>query len=166
MAPGSDDTSSLHLLGAGSLPKEPGRPEASLLEKFPNRFCANLCIVQITFPEYTSLCPVTGQPDFGTIRVEYIPDQYCVESKSFKLYMFAWRNERAFMESITNTILEDLFCVLEPFWCRVKGLFVPRGGTQIHIFAEKYKEVDPALKLEVEKAANSWKLESAPRNWP
>lgn len=156
----ADDTSSLKLLGAGSLPRKPGRPSTAMLETFPNRFPGRPYIIRILFPEYTSLCPVTGQPDFGTICVEYIPDKLCVESKSFKLYMFAWRNESAFMESITNTILENLCSALEPFWCRVKGLFMPRGGTQIQILAEEYKDADEPTRRKIEIAVNSWKLES------
>ncbi|MBD5641715.1 MAG: NADPH-dependent 7-cyano-7-deazaguanine reductase QueF [Desulfovibrio sp.] len=129
-----------------------------MLEAFPNRFPGRPYIIRIVFPEYTSLCPVTGQPDFGTIYVEYIPDRLCVESKSFKLYMFAWRNERAFMESITNAILDDLCGAIAPLWCQVKGIFVPRGGTQIQVFAEEFKETDPLARQKAERAAASWKL--------
>ncbi len=92
--------------------------------------------------------------------MEYIPDKLCVESKSFKLYMFAWRSQQSFMETITNTILDDLFEVLDPFWCRVKGLFVPRGGTQIHVFAEKYKET--ADTAAIRQAVADWRMESNP----
>ena len=126
-----DDVTGLRLLGGGSLPSVADGPRASLLEAFPNRYPHRPYVISITFPEFTSLCPVTGQPDFGTISVEYIPDEWCVESKSFKLYMFAFRTHQSFMESITNTILEDLVAVLAPAWCRVKGLFVPRAGGRL-----------------------------------
>ena len=116
----------------------------------------------MAFPEYTSLCPVTGQPDFGTIVVEFIPDQKCVESKSFKLYMFAFRNHQSFMETITNTVLEDLWTVLEPCWCRVKGLFVPRGGTRIHVFAEQFKDMPEEKDAAVRAAVQAWRTESDP----
>lgn len=120
-----DQTQHLHVLGTGKMPELQGGPSTALLESFPNRYPQRPYVISIAFPEFTSLCPVTGQPDMGTITVEYIPDQLCVESKSFKLYMFAFRNHQSFMETITNTVLEDLWTVLEPCWCRVKGLFVP-----------------------------------------
>lgn len=160
--PKKDDISNLKLLGKGSLPSLTVGPSTALLEAFPNRFPDRFYIISITFPEYTSLCPVTGQPDFGTICVEYIPDQLCVESKSFKLYMFAWRSQQSFMETITNSILDDLCSLLDPFWCRVKGLFVPRGGTQIHVFAEKYKNVQPSLQESLRLTVSTWKKEPDP----
>ena len=84
-----DDTRNLKLLGLGKMPQLDHGPDKSILEIFPNRFPQRPYIIRIEFPEFTSLCPVTGQPDFGTIMVEYIPHEFCVESKSFKLYMFA-----------------------------------------------------------------------------
>lgn len=155
-----DDATTLKLLGNGTLPSNPGRPAASLLETFPNKFPNRLYIVRLGFPEYTSLCPVTGQPDFGTIIIEYIPDALCVESKSFKLYMFAWRSEKTFMETVTNVILEDMISALQPWWCMVKGLFVPRGGTQIQVFAEEYKNSDCEIRKRAENMANLWKQAS------
>lgn len=160
--PHKDDTSGLRLLGAGSLPSVSGAPSASLLEAFPNRYPQRPYVVNITFPEFTSLCPVTGQPDFGTISVEYVPDQWCVESKSFKLYMFAFRNHQSFMETITNTVLEDLLAVLSPAWCRVKGLFVPRGGTRIHVFAEEYKPLGGEKEAAVRALVAAWRSEPDP----
>lgn len=151
-----DITSGLRILGAGTLPEPGAGPSQKLLEAFPNRFPNRFYVVSIVFPEYTSLCPVTGQPDFGTIAVEYIPDKLCVESKSFKLYMFAYRNHQSFMETITNTILDDLTAVLNPWWCRVKGLFAPRGGTQIHVFADKYKNASLRQKKAVRQAVQDW----------
>ena len=127
-------------LGAAGT-KYPTDYAPEVLETFPNKHPDNDYFVKFNCPEFTSLCPVTGQPDMGTITVEYIPDQLCVESKSFKLYMFAFRNHQSFMETITNTVLEDLWTVLAPCWCRVKGLFVPRGGTRIHVFAEQFKDM-------------------------
>lgn len=158
----TDDTSGLKLLGQGSLPTSVAGPSATLLEAFPNRFPGRLYIISLAFPEYTSLCPVTGQPDFGTICVEYIPDQLCVESKSFKLYMFAYRNCQTFMETVTNNILDDLCGLLCPVWCRVKGLFAPRGGTQIHVFAEKYKKLPLDLEKRARAAVGAWKSEPDP----
>ncbi len=157
-----DDVTGLRLLGGGSLPSVTDGPRASLLEAFPNRYPHRPYVISITFPEFTSLCPVTGQPDFGTISVEYIPDEWCVESKSFKLYMFAFRNHQSVMESITNTILEDLVTVLAPAWCRVKGLFVPRGGTRIHVFAEESKALPAPREAAVRALVAAWRTEGDP----
>lgn len=157
-----DDVTGLRLLGGGSLPSVADGPRASLLEAFPNRYPHRPYVISITFPEFTSLCPVTGQPDFGTISVEYIPDEWCVESKSFKLYMFAFRTHQSFMESITNTILEDLVAVLAPAWCRVKGLFVPRGGTRIHVFAEESKTLPAPREAAVRALVAAWRADPDP----
>ncbi|MBO4300861.1 MAG: NADPH-dependent 7-cyano-7-deazaguanine reductase QueF [Desulfovibrio sp.] len=157
-----DSTDSLKILGGGHLPTPQNGPDVSLLEAFPNRFPQRPYIISIGFPEFTSLCPVTGQPDFGVIGVDYIPDQLCVESKSFKLYMFAYRNHQAFMETTTNTVLEDLCSLLEPCWCRVKGLFAPRGGTRIHVFAETFKPMPEEYGSLVREAVTAWKAEARP----
>ena len=85
--------------------------------------------VRFTFPEFTSMCPVTGQPDFATITLTYIPDQKCVEMKSLKLYYLAFRNKGIFYEGIVNTILDDLVAVLQPRKITVVGDFAVRGGT-------------------------------------
>lgn len=154
-----DQITHLRTLGTGTMPAPEGGPGVHLLEAFPNCYADRDYIITITYAEFTSLCPVTGQPDFGTISVEYIPHKKCVESKSFKLYMFAFRNHQSFMETITNTILDDLWVVLEPRWCRIKGLFVPRGGTLMHIFAERVHDPsDPVLKETI----RQWKMESRP----
>lgn len=155
-----DDTSGLSLLGQGSLPSPQGGPNRQMLEAFPNRFSERNYVVRLIFPEFTSLCPMTGQPDFGTIRVDYIPDRLCVESKSFKLYMFAFRNHQSFMETIANTILDDLVDLLNPRWCRIGGLFAPRGGTRIDVFAEHFKTLEKPMALEVRDAVSAWRLES------
>ena len=162
MTSGGDQTAQLTVLGTGRLPQPEGGPSVSLLEVFPNRFPHRPYVVSMAFPEYTSLCPVTGQPDFGTIVVEFIPDQKCVESKSFKLYMFAYRNHQSFMETITNTVLEDLRALMAPCWCRVKGLFAPRGGTRIHVFAEDFKELPEERERLVRAAVAAWKSEPDP----
>ncbi len=85
--------------------------------------------VEFVFPEFTSLCPVTGQPDFATITIRYIPNLKCVEMKSLKLYFFAYRNKGIFYEGVVNTILDDLVAVLEPRYMKVIGAFAVRGGT-------------------------------------
>lgn len=154
-----DKTDSLSLLGGGRMTQPTEGPSASLLEAFPNAYPQRPYVVTIDFPEFTSLCPVTGQPDFGTIRVEYVPDALCVESKSFKLYMFAFRNHGSFMETITNTVLEDLCATLSPCWCRVSGLFAPRGGTRLHVFAEEWKDLPAPRREDVRAAVNAWKTD-------
>lgn len=162
----ADETGHLKNLGTGRMPQPDGGPGIHLLETFPNRFPHRPYIISMAYPEYTSLCPVTGQPDFGTIVLEYIPGALCVESKSFKLYMFAFRNHQSFMETITNSVLEDMVKALDPLWCRVKGLFTPRGGTHIHVFAEHFAPLaEEGRILEVRDAVSEWKREAAPHSW-
>ncbi|HWE96704.1 MAG TPA: preQ(1) synthase [Tepidisphaeraceae bacterium] len=101
----------------------------SILEAFENPRPNRDYQIQFVFPEFTSLCPVTGQPDFATITVRYVPDRLCVEMKSLKLYFFAYRNKGIFYEGVTNTILDDLVAVLKPRSMTVIGDFAVRGGT-------------------------------------
>ncbi|MDB5354149.1 MAG: 7-cyano-7-deazaguanine reductase [Phycisphaerales bacterium] len=101
----------------------------SILEAFENPNPNRDYQVQFVFPEFTSLCPVTGQPDFATITVRYVPDKLCVEMKSLKLYFFAYRNKGIFYEAVTNTILDDLVALLNPRRMTVIGDFAVRGGT-------------------------------------
>lgn len=117
-------------------------PGADLLEAFPNRYPNRDYVVTFEHPEFTSLCPMTGQPDFATITVRYVPDRVCVESKSFKLYMCAFRNHGSFMESLTNKIADDLIATLAPRRLTVTGAFNVRGGTGITVRVEY---VAPAL---------------------
>ncbi len=135
----ADDTSTLTKLGAGTTDYQFDGPDVSILESFPNQAPHRDYEIELVFPEFTSLCPVTGQPDFGTITVRYVPGELCVESKSFKLYLVAFRNHGSFMESLTNKILDDLSSVLSPKWMRVVGEFNPRGGTIITVTAETEK---------------------------
>src|SRR4051812_17757682 len=102
---------------------------ASILEAFPNPRPERDYQIKFVFPEFTSVCPVTGQPDFATITVRYIPDRECVEMKSLKLYFFSFRNKGIFYESVVNTILDDLVAVLKPRYMQVIGDFAVRGGT-------------------------------------
>ncbi|CCO23467.1 preQ(1) synthase [Maridesulfovibrio hydrothermalis] len=155
-----DRTESLKSLGqAGATKYNYDTPSPEILETFPNNFPGRPYIISIEFPEYTSLCPVTGQPDFATIIVEYIPDELCVESKSFKLYMGSYRNHQSFMETITNNILDHFVESLSPLWMRVKGIFSPRGGTGLHVFAEHYKK-DSAEYEQVRDVVKEWKSEA------
>lgn len=100
----------------------------SKLETFDNKFPQRDYNIEIVCPEFTSVCPKTGQPDFGTITINYIPNRLCVELKSLKLYMQAFRNEGIFYENVTNTILEDLEAVLSPRWMKIVAAFSARGG--------------------------------------
>ncbi len=109
---------------------------ATILEVFPNPKPTRDYEIEFIFPEFTSVCPVTGQPDFATITVSYVPDKLCVEMKSLKLYFFAYRNKGIFYEAVTNTILDDLVDALNPKRMRVIGSFAARGGTAGKITAD------------------------------
>lgn len=100
-----------------------------ILDTFDNPAPRRDYEIEFTFPEYTSMCPVTGQPDFATIIVRYVPDQLCVEMKSLKLYFLAFRDKGIFYEAIVNTILDDLMAKLKPRRMIVIGQFAVRGGT-------------------------------------
>ena len=101
----------------------------SILESFDNPNPQRDYEIKFIFPEFTSMCPVTGQPDFATITIAYTPDQKCVEMKSLKLYFLAYRNKGIFYEAVVNTILDDLIAVLKPRAMTVIGDFAARGGT-------------------------------------
>ena len=100
-----------------------------ILEAFPNPAASRDYEIKFVFPEFTSMCPVTGQPDFATITITYVPDARCVEMKSLKLYFLSFRNKGIFYEAATNEILDDLVAVLEPRRMTVVGDFAVRGGT-------------------------------------
>lgn len=105
--------------------------DPNLLESFSNKHPDNDYFVKFNCPEFTSLCPITGQPDFATITISYVPEQLLVESKSLKLYLFSYRNHGDFHEDIVNTIMKDLIKVLDPKYIEVFGRFLPRGGLSI-----------------------------------
>jgi 7-cyano-7-deazaguanine reductase len=98
------------------------------LETFENQFPDREYQIEIVAPEFTSVCPRTGQPDFGTITIDYIPDKKCVELKSLKLYLQGFRNQGIFYEHVTNTILDDLVAVVQPRWMKIVAAFNARGG--------------------------------------
>ncbi|MBR3473224.1 MAG: NADPH-dependent 7-cyano-7-deazaguanine reductase QueF [Prevotella sp.] len=106
-----------------------------VLETFSNQHPDNDYWVQFNCPEFTTLCPITGQPDFAEIRILYIPDERMVESKSLKLYLFSFRNHGGFHEDCVNVIMKDLVRLMDPKYIEVFGLFVPRGGISIHPYA-------------------------------
>ena len=106
--------------------------DPSVLEAFQNKHPENDYFVKFNCPEFTSLCPITGQPDFATIHIDYIPDVKMVESKSLKLYLFSFRNHGAFHEDCVNIIMKDLIKLMDPKYIEVTGIFTPRGGISIY----------------------------------
>jgi len=122
------------LLGSNAT-KYPSTYAPEILEKFPNKHPDRDYMVTFNCPEFTSLCPKTGQPDFAEIKINYIPDQSLVESKSLKLYLFSFRNHGDFHEDCVNIILNDLVKLLDPKYMEVEGIFTPRGGISIYPFA-------------------------------
>lgn len=117
----------------------PERPELAALECFPNRYPGRDYWITFDCPEFTSRCPVTDQPDFGHIRIRYVADRLCVESKSLKLYLFAYRNFNTFHEEAVNRILDDFVAACRPREATVDGEFNPRGGISISVAASYRK---------------------------
>ena len=122
------------LLGATGV-KYPTEYSPSILETFENKHEDNEYVVTFNCPEFTSLCPKTGQPDFARIVVSYIPRRKMVESKSLKLYLFSFRNHGDFHEDCVNIIMKDLVELMDPKYLEVTGIFTPRGGISIYPFA-------------------------------
>ena len=110
------------------------------LEVFPNPKPARDYTIRIETPEFTCLCPKTGQPDFAHLELEYVPDELCVELKSWKLYLWSYRDEGAFHEAVTNRILDDLVAVLSPRFARLTATFNVRGGVYTAVEAEYWQE--------------------------
>ena len=115
-------------------------PDPSMLEVFANQHPGSPWVVGLDCKEFTSLCPMTGQPDFGRIHIHYVPGASCVESKSLKLYLGAYRNHGAFHEDCVNRIADDLASVVGPRWLRVFGDFAVRGGIAIRPLALRQAE--------------------------
>jgi 7-cyano-7-deazaguanine reductase len=134
----SNPAKSVTLLGKSEmgLPKSPAE---AVLEAFPNPNPKVNYLVRFGCEEFTSLCPVTGQPDFGSIEIEYRPAKACIESKSLKFYLASFRNEKSFCEAVVNRILGDFVQACSPRWARVTGVFASRGGIQLTIEAEHGK---------------------------
>ena len=123
----------LQLLGKKTEYKMNYAPE--VLETFQNKHPENDYWVQFNCPEFTSLCPITGQPDFAEIKIMYIPGERMVESKSLKLYLFSFRNHGDFHEDCVNVIMKDLVKLMDPKYIEVIGIFTPRGGISIYPYA-------------------------------
>jgi len=112
----------------------PASPEAATLEKVPNPYADARYLVRFTCPEFTSLCPVTGQPDFAHLVIDYVPNALIVESKSLKLYLGSFRNHAGFHEACTVGIARRLEAEIAPHWLRIGGYWYPRGGIPIDVF--------------------------------
>lgn len=114
----------------------PESPDEAKLEIFQNQYSNRDYWITFDCPEFTSRCPITNQPDFGTITIRYIPDKGCIESKSLKLYLFSFRNHETFHEDVVNRILDDIVAACKPKRAIVYGDFNPRGGIRIKVEAE------------------------------
>ncbi|GLQ58073.1 preQ(1) synthase [Devosia nitrariae] len=112
----------------------PERPEDATLDPVPNPHPDTLYVARYVAPEFTSLCPVTGQPDFAHLVIDYIPDEFLVESKSLKLYLTSFRNHGAFHEGCTLDIAKKIVETIKPRWLRIGGYWYPRGGIPIDVF--------------------------------
>ena len=127
------ESEGLKALGKSTVYRSDYAPE--VLETFENKHKENDYWVEFLCPEFTSLCPITGQPDFAEIKIRYIPGERMVESKSLKLYLFSFRNHGDFHEDCVNVIMKDLIRLMDPKYIEVIGLFTPRGGISIHPYA-------------------------------
>ncbi len=121
-------------------------PSAGQIETFPNQYPNRDYTIEIVCPEFTSVCPKTGQPDFGTIIFDYVPNENCVELKSLKLYLQGYRNRGIFYEMAVNQILEDFVAACQPRWAEVVGEFTPRGGlsTTVACVYTASADIEPA----------------------
>lgn len=132
MASDRSDDADRSVLGKAS--KLPSDPQSAVLDRVPNPHPDTLYVARFTAPEFTALCPVTGQPDFAHLVIDYVPKAYLVESKSLKLYLTAFRNHGAFHEDCTVAIGKRLATTLEPHFLRIGGYWYPRGGMPIDVF--------------------------------
>ncbi|GBR05959.1 NADPH-dependent 7-cyano-7-deazaguanine reductase [Gluconacetobacter liquefaciens] len=130
--PPDDGTQALTQLGRASA--QPASPEDATLERVPAPYRDRRYLVRFTAPEFTSLCPVTGQPDFAHLVIDYVPDQWIVESKSLKLFLTSFRNHGAFHEACSVQIATTLVDLLSPVWLRIGAYWYPRGGMPIDVF--------------------------------
>lgn len=128
--PERDDLKNLSLLGRAET-RLPSSPKEAVLETFPNQRQGRRYWITLNCPEFSSLCPVTGQPDSARITIRYIPGASCVETKSLKFYLASFRNQPAFNEEIVNQILDDLLTSMQPEELIVRGEFAARGGIQL-----------------------------------
>jgi 7-cyano-7-deazaguanine reductase len=127
-------TDASNLTQLGQSVASPTSPESAVLERVPNPQPDTLYTVRFTAPEFTSLCPVTGQPDFAHLVIDYAPKDWLVESKSLKLYLHSFRNHGAFHEDCTVAIAKKFAAAAQPIWLRIGGYWYPRGGIPIDVF--------------------------------
>ena len=131
------DHDNLRLLGIKTtLPKS---PKESILEKVDNPHLTSNYLIRFSCPEFTTLCPVTGQPDFAYLIIDYIPDAFIIESKSLKLFLSSFRNQQGFSEEVTVNIAKRLEEEVDPRWLRIGGYWYPRGGIPIDVFYQRGK---------------------------
>jgi len=128
------DPSYGHLTVLGHSVARPAGPDEAILERVANPAGGKRYVIRLTCPEFTSLCPLTGQPDFAHIVIDYIPRNWIVESKSFKLLMGSYRNHGTFHEACTMDIAGKLVAILDPIWLRIGAYWYPRGGIPIDVF--------------------------------
>mgnify|MGYP000068439330 FL=1 len=149
----SEETKDLTLLGNKNVKyKDDYAPE--VLETFVNKHQDNDYFVKFNCPEFTSLCPITGQPDFAAITIAYVPDVKMVESKSLKLYLFSFRNHGDFHEDCVNIIMKDLIKLMDPKYIEVWGKFTPRGGISIDPYCNYGKKGTKWEKIAFDRMAN------------
>lgn len=134
-----DKTEGLTRLGSKETDYFYDNPNYTMLETFPNVYPDTEYIVTLESKEFTSLCPKTGQPDYGEVEISYVPDKKCIETKSFKLYLFAFRNWQSFMETITNKIFDEIWQACEPKWLEVNIKFFARGGVVLTVHRDEKK---------------------------
>lgn len=153
------DTSGLRALRGGHSEYRLDHPDAGILDVFDNQHPDHPWVVGLDCTEFTSICPVTGQPDFGRVFIEYVPRRLCVESKSLKLYLFSYRNHGAFHEDCVNRIADDLARRLDPQVIRVRGDFNVRGGIAIRPLALRWAaHADRAEALLMLEQYDNWSL--------
>lgn len=143
----------LSLLGRSEA-KYPSKPQAKTLETFQNRYAKRDYVIRFDCPEFTSMCPVTGQPDFAKIRIEYVPDELCVETKSLKFYLASYRNTRSFNEEVANRILDDLVSICQPRRASVHGEFAARGGVSVTVDVAYPDKPTPTVHLGLNGSTN------------
>ncbi len=134
----------------------PTKPDAKILESFDNQHRDQMYLVPLICNEFTSICPITGQPDFAKFEIVYIPRVKMVESKSLKLYLFSFRNHGAFHEDVTNRIFKDLWRLMDPKFMRIVGDFSVRGGIAIKPMVQKFAEDTAKEHTEILEILRSW----------
>jgi 7-cyano-7-deazaguanine reductase len=141
----------------GKKVKLPTKPSSKILESFNNQHPENLYLVPLICNEFTSICPITGQPDFAQFEIVYVPRIKMVESKSLKLYLFAFRNHGEFHEDVSNRIFNDLWNLMNPKFMRLIGNFTVRGGIAIKPLVQKFASDDePNTHKQILEMLNSW----------